>query len=105
MSLSGGCAESVMMQGMVIDMEEARLQTIAQVRAFLDGATEIAFRVAKADRYPFIERVLTRFGYAAQGRIGKGALLRYLVRLTGLSRRFCRKFSFGVHSAMLLCRT
>jgi hypothetical protein len=52
MSLSSGCAESVMMPGMVIDMEEARLQTIAQVRAFLDGATEIAFRVAKAERYP-----------------------------------------------------
>ena len=60
MSLSGGCAESVMMRGMVIDMEEARLQTIAQVRAFLEGATEIAFRVPKAERYPFIERVLTR---------------------------------------------
>ena len=87
MSLSGGCSESVMMQGMVIDMEEARLQTIAQVRAFLDGATEITFRVPKMERYPFIERVLIRFGYAAQGRVGKGVLLRYLVRLTGLSRQ------------------
>jgi transposase InsO family protein len=87
MSLSDGCAESVMMQGMVIDMEEARLQTIAQVRAFLDGATEITFRVPQVERYPFIERVLMRFGYAAQGRVGKGVLLRYLVRLTGLSRQ------------------
>ena len=87
MSLSGGCAESVMMQGMVINMEEARLQTIEQVRAFLDGATEIAFRVPKAERYPFIERVLTRCGYAAQGRIGKGVWLRYLARMTGLSRQ------------------
>jgi len=33
-----------MMQGMVINMEEARLQTLAQVRAFLDGTTEVAFR-------------------------------------------------------------
>ena len=87
MSLSGGCAESVMMPGMVIDREEARLQTIAQVRAFLDGATEIAFKVPKAERYPFIERVLTRFGSASQGRVGKGVLLRYLARLTGLSRQ------------------
>ena len=30
----------------------------------MDEATKIAFRVAKAERYPFIERVLTRFGYA-----------------------------------------
>jgi len=26
-----------MMQGMVIDMEEARLQTLAEVKVFLDG--------------------------------------------------------------------
>jgi len=87
MSLRGGCAASVMMHGMVIDREEARLQTSAQVRAFLDGATESTFRVPKVERYPFIERVLMRFGYAAQGRVGKGVLLRYLVRLTGLSRQ------------------
>ena len=87
MSLSGGWADSVMMRGLVIDMEAARLHTIAQVRAVLDGATEIAFRVAKAERYPFIERVLTRVGYASQGRIGKGVLLRYLARITGLSRQ------------------
>jgi hypothetical protein len=87
MSLRSGCAESVMMPGMVSDREEARLQTIAQGRAFLDGATEIAFRVAKAERYPFIARVLTRFGSASEGRIGKGVLLRYLARLTGLSRQ------------------
>ena len=43
MRLSGGCAESVMMQGMVLNREDARLQTIEQVRVFLDGATEIAF--------------------------------------------------------------
>jgi transposase InsO family protein len=76
-----------MMRGMVIDMEEARLHTIAQVRAFLDGATEIAFRVPKTERYPFIERVLTRFGYASHGRVGKGVVLRYLERITGLSRQ------------------
>jgi hypothetical protein len=30
-----------MMQGMVINMEEARLQTLAQVKAFLDGIAEV----------------------------------------------------------------
>ncbi len=87
MSLSGGCAESVMMQRMVIDMEDARLQTSAPVRAFLDGATEIAVRVPKVERYSFIERVLTRCGDAAPGRIGKGVGLRDRARLTGLSRQ------------------
>jgi len=53
-----------MMQGMVIDMGEARLQTLAQIKAFLDGTTGIPFRVPKAERYRFIERVLNRLGYA-----------------------------------------
>jgi len=57
-------------------MEDARLHTIAQVRAFPDGATEIAFRVPKAERYRFIERVLQRVGSASHGRVGEGVLLR-----------------------------
>jgi len=65
-----------MMPGRVIDMEDARLHTIAQVRAFPDGATEIAFRVPKAERYRFIERVLQRVGSASHGRVGEGVLLR-----------------------------
>ena len=87
MRLNGCRTESVMMPGLVIDMEAARLQTIAHVRAVLDGATEIAFRVPKAERYPFIERVLTRVGEASHGRVGKGVVLRYLERMTGLSRQ------------------
>jgi transposase InsO family protein len=87
MSLSGCRSESVMMRGMVIDMEEARLHTLAQVKAFLGGTAEGAFRVPKTERHRFIESVLTRFGYAQQGRVGKGVLLRYLERMTRLSRQ------------------
>lgn len=76
-----------MMQGMVIDMEEARLQTLAQVKAFLDGTAEVAFRVPKAERNQFIERVLKRFGYSPHGKADKGVLLRYIERMTGLSRQ------------------
>lgn len=76
-----------MMPGMVIDMEEARLHTLAQVKAFLDGTAEGAFRVPKTERHRFIERVLTRFGSARHGRAAKGVLLRYLERMTGLSRQ------------------
>jgi len=87
MSLSGSCAESVMMRGMVIDMEEARLHTLPQVKAFLDGTAEGAFCVPKTERHRFIERVLTRFDYARRGRAAKGVLLRYLERMTRLSRQ------------------
>ncbi len=75
------------MRGMVINMEEAKLATLEQVKAFLDGTSEVAFRVPKEGRNPFIERVLKRFGYAPHGRADKGVLLRYIGRMTGLSRQ------------------
>ena len=49
------------MRGMVINMEEAKLQTLVQIKAFLGGASEVAFRVPKEERNQFIERVLKRF--------------------------------------------
>lgn len=76
-----------MMQGMVINMEEAKLQTLAQIKAFLDGTAEVAFCVSKAERNAFIERTLNRIGYASHGRSGRGVLLRYIERMTGLSRQ------------------
>ena len=75
------------MRSMVINMEEAKLQTLVQIKAFLDGTSEVEFRVPKEERNQFIERVLKRFGYAPHGRIDKGVLLRYIERMTGLSRQ------------------
>ena len=75
------------MRGMVINMEEAKLQTLVQIKAFLDGTSEVAFRVPKEGRNPFVERVLKRFGYALHGRVDRGVLLRYIERMTGLSRQ------------------
>lgn len=72
---------------MVINMEEAKLQTLAQIKAFLDGTSEVAFQVPKEVRNQFIERVFKRFGYARHGRVDKGVLLRYIERITGLSRQ------------------
>ncbi len=75
------------MQGMVINMEEAKLRTLEQIKAFLDGTSAVAFRVPKQERNQFVERVLKRFGYAPHGRVDKGVLLRYIERMTGLSRQ------------------
>lgn len=87
MSLRRQCSDSVIMRDMVIDMDEARLQTVAQVKAFLEGTHEVALKVPKAEQYGFIERVLKRFGYAPLSRHDKGVVLRYLERMTGLSRQ------------------
>jgi hypothetical protein len=75
------------MRGMVINMEEAKLATLAQIKAFLDGTSEVAFRIPKDERNQFIERVFKRFGYSPHGKADKGLLLRYIERMTGLSRQ------------------
>ena len=75
------------MRGMVINMEEAKLQTLVQIKAFLDGTSGVVFRIPKEERNQFIGRILKRFGYAPHGRVDKGVLLRYIERMTGLSRQ------------------
>ena len=68
-------------------MEEAKLQTLDQIKAFLDETAEVAFRVPKAERNTFIERILKRIGYACHGRSSRGVLLRYIERIIGLPRQ------------------
>ena len=83
---------------MVIDMNETRLNTVAQLRAFLDGTLEVRFQPISNDaqRYSFIGALLKRFAYRRLGRADKGAVLRYLERTTDYSRqqltRLVRRF-------------
>lgn len=46
--LSGWSSESIMTRGMEIDMEEAGLQTLMQIKAFPEEAVEVTFRIPKA---------------------------------------------------------
>ncbi|WP_211752287.1 hypothetical protein, partial [Nitrosomonas communis] len=77
----------VIMRGMVIDMDEAKLQTVAQIKLFLEGPHDIALKIPKAEQYRFIEKVLKLFGYTRLSRCDKGVVLRYLKRMTDLSRQ------------------
>ena len=74
---------------MVIDMNDAKLKTLAQVKVFLDGSTEVDFRSAGDDlaRYAHVAAVLGRLGYARLRRADKGLVLRYLRHTTGYSRQ------------------
>lgn len=74
---------------MVIDMNESRLTTVAQLRAFLEGSLEVEFGAVSNDveRYGFISAVLRRFRYYRLGRSDKGVVLRYLERTTDYSRQ------------------
>jgi len=73
---------------MVIDMEEAQVRTVEQVRQVLVGTQQLQFRAAPDDegRYGWIEAVLRRLGYRLLGRADKGAVLAYLQRFSGYSR-------------------
>lgn len=76
-----------MMRGMVIDMNDKQLHTLAQLQVFLDGTVAIDFSVAAEERYDFISRTVRRFGYAGLTRADKAVVLRFLERVSGYSRQ------------------
>ncbi len=73
---------------MVIDMNEAQVRTLQQVRQVLAGTQAMQFQAAPEDagRYAWIESVLKRFDYRRLARADRGPVLAYLQRLSGYSR-------------------
>ena len=73
---------------MVIDMNEAQVCTLEQVRQVVAGTQAMEFRRAEDDegRYAWISSVLRRFDYARLKRPQRGVMLVYLQRLSGYSR-------------------
>jgi len=67
-----------MMRGMVIDMNDEQLRTLADLEAFLDTTVAMDFTVAADQRYEFIARTVRRFGYGRLKRSGKAVVLRFL---------------------------
>ena len=74
---------------MVIDMNDARLETIEQIREFLAGTADVAFTVPadEARRRRFLATVLRRFRYSRLSKGQRGVLFAYMQRLTGYSRQ------------------
>ncbi len=70
-------------------MNESRLNSVAQLRAFLEGTPEVRFCPLHNDtqRYAFIGALLKRLRYAQLPRSDKGVVLRYLEHTTGYSRQ------------------
>lgn len=73
---------------MVIDMNEALVRSLEQVRQVLEGTQSLEFRRAEDDegRYAWIESVLLRLAYRQLGRADRGSVLAYVQRLSGYSR-------------------
>ena len=73
---------------MVIDMNEAQVRTLGQVRQVLEGTQALEFGRAEDDegRYGWIDAVLRRFDYRQLPRGDRAPVLAYLQRLSGYSR-------------------
>ena len=73
---------------MVIDMDEAQVRSLEQVRQVLEGTQALEFRRAEDDEgcYAWIESVLRRFEYRQLKRCDRGCVLAYVQRLSGYSR-------------------
>jgi transposase InsO family protein len=93
---------------MVIDMNEQKLSTVAQLRAFLEGTQAVRFEVLKGDderRYVFITEVVKRLRYPRLNRPDKGVVMRYLEHTTGYSRQhLTRLVGRAVHGQVLVKR-
>ena len=72
----------------MIDMNEAQVRTLEQVRQVVAGTQALQFKAAQDDsgRYAWIEAVLRRLDYRQLKRAERGTVLAYLQRLSGYSR-------------------
>jgi hypothetical protein len=87
---------------MVIDMNEAQVRTLEQVRQVLAGTQVMVFQAAADDRgrYAWIEGVLERLEYRRLPRPDRGPVLAYLQRLSGYSRaQITRLFHAGTRAS------
>jgi transposase InsO family protein len=73
---------------MVIEMLDAKLATLSQIREFMAGTADVPFRVldSRAERYALVRRLLARLGWTRLRRADKTLLKAFLAKLTGLSR-------------------
>lgn len=72
---------------MIVTLKTQGLQTLEQVRAFLEGTQFLGFTVsAREAAYDWIAAELRRFKYTRLGKADKGLVRRYLERVTGISR-------------------
>src|ERR1035437_658538 len=72
---------------MRLKMNDEQLQTLEQVKQFIDSSQAIEFKgINTKEKYQWIEEVLRKFKYHRLKRSGKGILRRYVEKVTGYSR-------------------
>ena len=72
---------------MIVTLQTERVQTLADVRAVIDGNDRLDYQFTDRDAAcEFIRRTLVRFDYPTLRKPDKGVIGRYLAKKTGLSR-------------------
>jgi hypothetical protein len=68
-------------------MSLEQLTTLDAIKKFLDGTQAVAFNVAtdKSERYRWIQQALVKHRYLLLGKTDRGAVTRYLMKVTGYS--------------------
>jgi transposase InsO family protein len=68
-------------------MNDEQLQTLEQVKQFVEGSQAVAFKgIIAEEKYRWIEEVLRKFKYQQLKRVGKGLIRSYILKVTGYSR-------------------
>ena len=69
-------------------MNDKKIQTLDDIRAFLKGTTDIDFSIeGKDERCQWVRQTLVRFQYLSLNQRERGVVLRYLGRVSGYSRQ------------------
>jgi transposase InsO family protein len=72
---------------MKLNINDAQLHTLEQVKQFIDSSQAIEFKgINTRENYHWMEEVLRKFKYQWLKRNGKGLLRRYIEKVTGYSR-------------------
>jgi len=89
---------------MVIDMNVSRLETIEQIREFLNGTAEVAFSnpADEFTRRSVVTTVLKRYRYFHLTKGQRGILFAYMRRLTGYSRQHLSRLIVQYHNTQSL---
>jgi hypothetical protein len=71
----------------IMKLEE--LTTIEQLEPFLNGPQAVLFEISsvKKERYDWIRHELIRFNDLQRGKVDKGIVIRYLMKVSGYSRQ------------------
>ena len=67
-------------------MNDTQLETLDQVRQFLEGTETVSFQIeSKNARYRWLQHTLVKFRYLQLSKADKGLINRYIRKLTGYS--------------------